>query len=99
MTGRAPVTRRWVVAYDIRDDARRERVARTLEDHGVRVQYSVFECELTAARRRALATRITEVMDRVRDTVSFYPLCPKCERRVRHIGSEPPEPDPEYVLL
>ena len=35
-----------VVAYDIIDDKRRNRVAKTMEDYGTRVQYSVFECVL-----------------------------------------------------
>src|SRR5688572_33242493 len=54
--------RRLVVAYDVADDGRRERVARVLEDYGVRVQYSVFECVLGRAQyrqfRRVLAERI-----------------------------------------
>ena len=35
-----------VVSYDITCDRRRSKVARTLEDHGKRVQYSVFDCIL-----------------------------------------------------
>jgi len=35
-----------VIAYDITDDRRRERVSTFLEDYGLRVNYSVFECEL-----------------------------------------------------
>jgi CRISPR-associated protein Cas2 len=35
-----------LVAYDITDDKRLHKVAKTCEDFGVRVQYSVFECRL-----------------------------------------------------
>jgi CRISPR-associated protein Cas2 len=38
---------KYVVAYDIADDGRRNRVARFLEGWGRRVQKSVFECELS----------------------------------------------------
>ena len=35
-----------LVAYDIADQKRLARVAKTCEDYGVRVQYSMFECRL-----------------------------------------------------
>ncbi len=38
-----------VIAYDIAEDRRRTQVSTLLEDYGVRVNYSVFECELSAA--------------------------------------------------
>lgn len=88
-----------VVAYDVVDDRRRERVARTLLDYGVRVQYSVFECALTRAQRRELVSLLRERIDPVEDTVSLYVLCRPCERRILRIGREPPEPDPQYVIV
>jgi len=88
-----------VVAYDVVDDRRRERVARTLLDFGVRVQYSVFECALTSARRHELVALLRQKIDPVEDTVSFYLLCRPCEGRVLRIGREPPEPDPQYVIV
>lgn len=39
--------RRYLVAYDIADDKRRERVFREMTGHGDWAQYSVFLCELT----------------------------------------------------
>jgi len=35
-----------LVSYDIPNDRRRVKIAKTLEDFGDRVQYSVFECDL-----------------------------------------------------
>ena len=64
-----------VVAYDMVDDRRRERVARTLLDFGVWVQYSVFECALTRAQRQELLELLRGRIDPVEDTVSFYLLC------------------------
>ena len=49
----------YVVAYDIRDDRRRTRVAKILEDFGDRAQYSVFEMELDRPERiKALHRRL-----------------------------------------
>ncbi len=87
-----------VVAYDVAEDRRRERVARTLLDFGVRVQYSVFECALNRAQRRELVALLRQRIDPLEDTVSFYLLCRPCERRVLRLGREPPAPDPAFVI-
>lgn len=44
--------RLYVFCYDVSDNKARNRIARRLEDHAVRVQRSVFEARLT--RRRAI---------------------------------------------
>jgi len=48
---------KYVVAYDVADDAEREKVAKILQGFGDRVQKSVFECRLTVAMRNRLAAR------------------------------------------
>lgn len=55
--------RRWLVAYDITDDARRDRIAHTLESYGDRVQYSVFIVDLRPAKLVRLRTKLTDMMD------------------------------------
>ena len=35
-----------LIAYDVTSDRRRSKIARLLANHGERIQYSVFECEL-----------------------------------------------------
>ena len=39
--------RRYLVAYDIREDKRLRSVAACVEGYGERIQYSVFVCDLT----------------------------------------------------
>lgn len=39
--------RRYLVAYDIRDDRRLRSVATCMEGYGSRIQYSVFVCDLS----------------------------------------------------
>lgn len=78
-----------VITYDIRDNDRRERVARWLSGFGDRVQKSVFECELVPARfERAWdgATRLLGPGDRLH----AYVLCAACRPRVRRV---PPADD------
>ena len=47
-----------VISYDIEDDKLRTKLAKVLEGHGERVQYSVFECHLDEKQLRALEKRI-----------------------------------------
>lgn len=91
--------RRLVVAYDIVDDRRRERVARVLQDYGVRVQYSVFECMLGRAQYRELRDTLLARIDPAEDAVAFYRLCRGCGARVHRLGAPPPDPDPQYLIL
>jgi CRISPR-associated protein Cas2 len=39
--------RRYLVAYDIRDDRRLRNIATCMEGYGERIQYSVFVCDLS----------------------------------------------------
>ena len=39
--------RRYLVAYDIRDDRRLRMIAGCMEGYGTRIQYSVFICDLS----------------------------------------------------
>jgi CRISPR-associated protein Cas2 len=39
--------RRYLVAYDIRDDRRLRAIATCMEGYGTRIQYSVFVCDLS----------------------------------------------------
>ena len=78
----------FVVAYDIVKDRRREKVMNTLKNFGLRVQYSVFECELTMQRAEQLLERLRTLIDPRRDRVNMYPLCDACFFRSESIGLE-----------
>jgi CRISPR-associated protein Cas2 len=61
--------RRYLVAYDIREDRRLRSVAACVEGYGERIQYSVFVCDLSdmefVALRGDLETRIRQSEDSV----------------------------------
>lgn len=99
MPSSSPERRRVVVAYDVADDARRARVATLLEDHGVRVQFSVFECLLRPREMQVLGARLRQVIDPSTDRVSLYALCRRCDDGVRRVGVPPADPGAGYRLL
>lgn len=61
--------RRYLVAYDIREDRRLRSVATCMEGYGDRIQYSVFVCDLSdqevVAMRSDIETRIKSSEDSV----------------------------------
>lgn len=64
----------YVVTYDIPSDKRRKKVANLLEGYGRRVQYSVFECVLSASKFDELRDRLYKCIKLGEDNVRFYPL-------------------------
>ena len=76
----------YVISYDIRDDKRRLKLARTLEAHGERVQYSVFECVLKVKDFETLNASLKELIDEGEDSLRIYRLCPPCVERISTCG-------------
>lgn len=91
------MSRLWMVAYDIEDDARRRRVYKVLRDYGARVQYSVFECRLSGAQWALLRERLAAELDGS-DSVRWYPLCAWCGETVAVQGAGKPPDDAEFYL-
>lgn len=59
----------YVVAYDIADDRRRDKVYRAMLGFGDWAQYSVFFCELNDRELVRLRRRIRELIDEKQDQV------------------------------
>ena len=67
-----------VVAYDIASDRRRNRLVKFLKDYGVRVNYSVFECEIQKKYFSEFKKGVDEIINTKEDIVIFYRMCKKC---------------------
>ncbi len=80
----------WVVCYDITNDRRRYRIMKTLTGYGDRVQYSVFECDLTEKRRERLTLALQKLVNDQEDSVRFYPLNQIERDRMILIGNAKP---------
>ncbi|MGH3906970.1 MAG: CRISPR-associated endonuclease Cas2 [Pseudonocardiaceae bacterium] len=68
--------RRYLMAYDIADPKRLRRVCSLMEDHGERLQYSVFLCDLSVAELAELESAVLEVMVLQEDSVVQIDLGP-----------------------
>ena len=77
---------RYAVCYDVIDDKRRLRIARILTDYGQRVQYSVFEAEMTKGTFDRMTERLAQNTDKKRDSIIIYRLCATCTEAAMVIG-------------
>lgn len=87
-----------VVAYDVRDDRRRLRVSRILCGYGYRLQYSVFECQVSRVQFLRMKERVKEAIDSQEDRVFFYVLCGGCRERIERVGGSEPLLDDAVII-
>lgn len=66
--------RRYLVAYDIRDDGRLRRVHKVMLGFGEPLQYSVFLCDLDPGEKLALKRDVGEVIHHAVDSVAIVDL-------------------------
>jgi CRISPR-associated protein Cas2 len=76
-----------LIAYDIADPKRLARVAKTCEDYGVRVQYSVFECHLEPDEFDTLWLTLLDLIDEKEDRLVAYKLDARCARLTETAGT------------
>ena len=68
-----------LVTYDVNTETKAGRrrlrqVATACKDYGQRVQYSVFECQVTEAQLEALRVRLLKTIDEEQDSLRIYRL-------------------------
>jgi len=76
----------YLISYDIPDDRRRTKIAKTLLDFGDRVQYSVFEAKLDKKLLDKLIQKLIEIIEESEDSIRVYPLCAACETGISILG-------------
>ncbi len=92
-----------LVTYDVETltkegRSRLRKVAKACQNHGQRVQSSVFECVLDPAQWTAFRSQLEALFDPSKDSLRFYFLGSNWKRRVEHLGAKPGY-DPEGVLI
>lgn len=62
----------FIITYDIQNDKRRKKISDELEAFGVRVNYSVFECQLNKTKLKKLKQKLEEIVNKKEDSLRFY---------------------------
>ncbi len=93
-----------LVTYDVSTvekagQRRLRRVAQTCEDYGVRVQKSVFECQVGQVEWVSLRDRLLREIKASQDSLRFYFLDEKAVQRIEHHGVGKPLDLSEPLVL
>lgn len=78
---------RYLLCYDISNPRRLQRIHRCAGRHGTALQYSIFECWLTAAQLRRLVRELRALVDENEDDVRIYGLSRSA--RIETLGRRP----------
>ena len=75
----------YVIAYDIKSNKRRRKIAKTVEKFGGRINLSVFECMVDMIQLKELLEKIDEIIDKSEDQIAIFPLCLECFTKVIYL--------------
>ena len=83
-----------LITYDVNTEThagrrRLRQVAKQCVNYGQRVQNSVFECVLDAARSAQVKHKLEQLIDPELDSLRFYYLGNNYQSKVEHIGAKP----------
>ena len=83
-----------LITYDVNTEtaagkSRLRKVAKQCVNYGQRVQNSVFECNLDAAKCKQVKAILSDLIDKEKDSLRFYYLGDRYKNKVEHIGAKP----------
>lgn len=83
-----------LVTYDVNvttraGEKRLRQIAKVCLDYGVRVQNSVFECEVDPAQWVKLKAELLGIYEPMQDSLRFYMLGKRGMDKVEHCGAKP----------
>lgn len=83
-----------LITYDVNTEtaagrSRLRKVAKQCVNYGQRVQNSVFECNMDAAKCRQVKAILEDIIDKDKDSLRFYYLGDNYKSKVEHIGAKP----------
>lgn len=82
-----------LITYDVNTQtaagrSRLRKVAKQCLNYGQRVQNSVFECNLDAAKCRQVRSILEDIIDKNVDSLRFYNLGDHYKSKIEHIGAK-----------
>jgi len=75
-----------IISSDIVDDKRRTILAKKLLDFAKRVQYSVFEGDLTNEQIKTMTKKILPCVNKKEDSLRIYKICQTCVDNIKSYG-------------
>lgn len=88
-----------VVAYDIVDNRKRTKLAKTLSKFGARVQKSVFECRIDDRQYLSMKEQIEKHIDPEQDSLRYYIICARCSGNIEVSGLGAVREDEDLIIV
>ncbi|MGI6668616.1 MAG: CRISPR-associated endonuclease Cas2 [Acetivibrionales bacterium] len=82
-----------LITYDVNTETengkrRLRKVAKVCTNYGQRVQNSVFECIMDAAKSREVKAILEKIINKDKDSLRFYYLGNNYKGKIEHIGTK-----------
>jgi CRISPR-associated protein Cas2 len=89
----------FVFAYDISDNKRRGKAAKTLERFGIRVQKSFFQVNAQKEIIERIRDSLLGCIDKETDRLFIYPVCEDCSGGVKLVGNGKLLIEEKFIIL
>ena len=74
-------------SYDIVDNKRRLQISKALDQFGIRVQKSIFHCDISPLKAEELKSALLDILIDIEDSLLFFPICNSCLEKIVFIGN------------
>ncbi len=95
------INKHWLAIYDISDTKRLSKIAKLMEDFGIRVQKSVFEIEAPEQTIKILELKAMKLMNLEEDFLVIFDICERDWQKRIKVGPgkfEEPDEKPYYII-
>lgn len=90
---------RYLICYDVPEDELRGKIVRYLEEFAYRLQYSVFQCSLSASEAEYVwRDLLALIVESKGGTVLMSPLCKSCAKNLR-LSGKPLEEEKGFLVV
>ena len=89
----------YIFCYDITDNRRRNQISKALEQFGLRVQKSIFQCDISLEKAHEIKSTLLEIMIEKEDSLLFYPVCDDCLGKAHMMGERTLLQNASYEIL
>lgn len=89
----------FLVAYDVSDPKRLQKVFKKLKGFGTHLQLSIFECYLTPREFVLMKDAIEKLIDHEEDRLLIIRCCPTCTNNIESIGTQKMGRNPSEAVI
>ena len=76
----------YFISYDIKNTQRRNQISKVLERFGIRIQKSVFQCDMPPVKMEEIKAALLGIFADKEDRLLFVPVCMTCCEKIISLG-------------